>query len=505
MAQARLPVRKIREVLRLKAAGLSDRQIARSVGSARSTVQACVQRAREAGLSWPLCDELDEAALEARLYRRSVPLSARPAPDFAAIHQELSRPGVTRLLLWQEYKAAHCDGWQYSVFCERYRRWLASAEPVLRRHHAPGEKLFVDYAGQSVPVTDRYTGEMREAQTFVAVLGCSNLTFAEASWTQRLPDWLSSHVRALEYFGGAPAAIVPDNLKSAVSRAHRYEPELNPSYQELAEHYGVAILPARVRKPRDKAKVETGVQIVQRWILARLRNRTFFSLDELNAAIAKLLEELNTRPFQKLEGCRRSRFVELEQLALRPLPRSRYEFGEWRRAKVHPDYHIEVKRAYYSVPYRLIGQRVDVRITASAVEIFHAGKRVAAHPRARQRARRSTRDEHRPAGHVAVIEQSLQRVFERAARIGPATVEVLRRQADRRMHPEETLRSAQGILRLSQDFSPERLEQGCERALALQSYSYRTVRTLITAPPSTAEPLRLDLNHENLRGPDYFQ
>jgi transposase len=421
------------------------------------------------------------------------------------MQKELSRPGVTRLLLWQEYKAENPDGWQYSVFCDRYRRWLSTAEPVLRFHHAPGDKLFVDYAGQTVPITDRYTGEIREAQIFVGVLGCSNLTYAEATWTQQLPDWLGAHVRMLEAFGGVPSAICPDNLKSAVTRAHRYEPELNPSYQEFAEHYGVAILPARVRKPRDKAKVETGVQIVERWILARLRNRTFFGLDELNAAIAVLLEEINTRPFKKLDGCRRSRFAELEVSALRPLPRSRYEFGEWRRAKVHPDYHVEVKRAYYSVPYRLIGQRVDVRITASAVEIFHRGTRVAAHPRARERARRSTRAEHRPEGHVAVIEQSLTRVFERAEHIGPATHAVLRRQAKRRLHPEETLRSAQGILRLSQDFSPTELEQACERALALGSYSYRTVRTLITSPPLTPEPLKLDLRHDNLRGPDYYQ
>jgi transposase len=505
VAQARLPVRKIREVLRLKAAGLSDRQIAKSVGSARSTVQACVARAQAAGLAWPLSGELDEAALEAKLYRRNAPVSGRPEPDFAAIHKELSRPGVTRLLLWQEYKACHPDGWQYSVFCDRYRRWLSTAEPVLRRHHAPGDKLFVDYAGQTVPITDRYSGELREAQIFVGVLGCSNLTYAEATWTQKLPDWLGSHVRMLESFGGVPAAIVPDNLKSGVTRAHRYEPAINPSYQEFAEHYGVAILPARVRKPRDKAKVETGVQIVERWILARLRNRRFFSLDELNVAIRDLLEALNTRSFQKLEGCRRSRFVELEQAVLRPLPRSRYEFGEWRRAKVHPDYHVEVRRAYYSVPYRLIGQCVEVRLTANAVEIFHSGQRVAAHPRARERARRSTRAEHRPKGHAAVIEQSLSRVLERARAIGPATVEVLSRQAAHRKHPEETLRSAQGILRLGTDFSPHELEVACERALVLEAYSYRTVRTLITTPAASPEPLKLDLGHENLRGPDYFQ
>lgn len=356
-----------------------------------------------------------------------------------------------------------------------------------------------------MPITDRHTGELRAAQIFIGVLGCSNYTFAEATLSQQLPDWLASHVRMLEYFGGVPAAIVPDNLKSAVHRARRYEPELNPSYHDFAEHYAVAILPARVRKPRDKAKVEAGVLVVERWILARLRHRTFFSLGELNAAIAALLEQLNTRPFKKLEGCRRSRFVELERPALRPLPARRYEYGEWRRAKVHPDYHVEVKRAYYSVPYRLIGQRVDVRLTASSVEIFHQGQLVAAHARAAICGRRSTREAHRPAGHAAVVEQSLARVLERAALVGPATAEVLRRQSVHRKHPEETLRSAQGILRLSVDFTPARLERACERALALQSYSYRAVRTLIETPAPPASSPALDLPHGNLRGPEYFQ
>jgi transposase len=496
-------VRKIREVLRLKAEGMSGRQMAAAIGSALSTVQ--VRRAEQADVAWPLPEGLSEEVLHERLYGHAPSPSTRPVPDFAQVHAELSRPGVTRWLLWQEYKYAHPDGWQYSVFCDRYRRWLATQEPVLRQSHAPGDKLFVDYAGQTVPITDLYTGERREAQVFIGVLGCSNYTFAEASLSQQLPDWLGSHVRMLEYLGGVPAAIVPDNLKSAVTRALRYEPELNPSYQDFAEHYDVAILPARVRKPRDKAKVEAGVLIVERWILARLRNRTFFSLGELNVAIAELLEVLNTRPFKKLEGCRRSRFVALEQPVLQPLPDRAYEFGEWRQAKVHPDYHIEVKRAYYSVPYRLIGQRVDVRLTANAVEIFHQGKLVAAHTRASARAQRSTRDNHRPARHIAVIEQSLARVLERAALVGPATAEVLRCQAAHRKHPEETLRSAQGILRLGHDFTPEHLERACQRAVALKSYSYRAVRTLIEMPAPAATTPALDVAHDNLRGPEYFQ
>ncbi len=506
MSQQRLPVRKIREVLRLKAAGISDRQIAASVGSARSTVQECLRRARAAGISWPLPAGLEDPALESRLYPCGPAVApVRPPPDFAHVHAELSRPGVTRMLLWQEYKTAEPQGWQYSVFCEQYARWRSHQDLVLRQNHTPGEKVFVDYAGQTVPIVDRYSGESAPAQIFVAVLGCSNYTYICATRTQSLADWLAAHVQMLEFFGGVPVAAVPDNLKSAVKRAHRYEPQLNPGYQDFDEHSGLAILPARVRKPRDKAKVEGGVLIVERWILARLRNRTFFSLGELNSALAELLVSLNTRPFKKLAGSRHTRFLELDQPALRALPLRAYEFSEWKKAKVHPDYHVEVSRAYYSVPYRFIGERVDIRLTARALEIFHAGELIAAHPRAVERGKRLTRRAHRPQRHVAVIDQSLARVLERAARIGSATLEVLRLQSHLRKHPEEMLRSAQGILRLAQDFSAADLELACERALALKSYSYRAVRTFIERPAGATAQSALDLAHENVRGPDYFQ
>lgn len=505
MGQARLPVRKIREVLRLKVEGFSDRQIARAIGSARSTVQECARRARKAGVIWPLPPAMDEAALHELLYKRVVPLSRTPRPDFAYLHAELRRRGVTRLLLWEEYKSAHPDGWQYSVFCEQYRRWLATQELVLRQEHTPGDKLFVDYAGQTVPIRDRHTGESRAAQIFVAVLGFSNYTHAEATASQGAGDWLGAHVRALQYFGGAPRAVVPDNLRSGVARAHRYDPDINRAYQDFAEHYQLAVLPARVRKPRDKAKVETGVLIVERWILARLRNQDFFSLGELNSKIAELVERLNTRAFKKIEGNRRSRFEALELPTLKPLPTKPYELGEWKKAKVHPDYHIEVARAYYSVPYRLIGQRVDVRLTARAVEIFHSGELVAAHPRAKERAQRLTRRVHRPEKHIAVIDQHIDRVLERAFLIGPATFGLVQAQARSRKHPEETLRSAQGILRLAHDFSAAQLEAACARALTLKASSYRAVRTLIQTPLAPAASPALDLAHENVRGAEYFQ
>ncbi|MGH7071973.1 MAG: IS21 family transposase [Acetobacteraceae bacterium] len=506
MAQQRLSVRKVREILRLHhEQALSARRIAAGVGCALSTVQECLRRATAAGIGWPLPAQMDEAALLARLYPPPTSRADYPLPDWAELHAELARKGVTRFLLWQEYKATHPEGLQYTAFCNHYRRWLATQSAVLRQAHAPGDKLFVDYAGPTVAVLDRHTGEERQAQIFVAVLGCSNYTFAEATWTQALPDWLGSHVRALEFFGGAPAAIVPDNLKSGVLHSHRYEPDLNPAYQDFAEHYGLAILPTRVRKPRDKAKVEGGVLIAERWILARLRHQTFFSLGELNAAIGRLLSEMNARPFKKLEGCRQSWFDERERPALRPLPVKPYAFARWKQAKVHPDYHIEVERAYYSVPYKLIHQRVDVRLTDTTLEVFHQGVLIAAHPRAQRRGEFVTLPAHRPAAHQAVIEQSHARLLERATAMGAATAELIRQQAYLKRHPEQTLRTAQGILRLAADFSPAQLEAACERALELHAYSYRAVRALMTAV--TVAPVSVPSlpAHPNVRGPHYFQ
>ncbi len=507
MAQARLPVRKIREVLRLKyELGLSDRKIAAAVGSARSTVQECVQRCRQAGIGWPLAGEFDEATLHERLYRREVPLSRTPQIDFAQLQAELCRPGVTRLLLWQEYKAQYPDGWQYSAFCDQYRRWLSTQELVLRHNHIPGEKLFVDYAGHTVELTDRHSGQVRQAQIFVAVLGASNYTYAEATWTQSLPDWLGAHVRALEFFGGVPKAIVPDNLKSAVSKAHRYEPELNPSYQDFAEHYQLAILPARARRPRDKAKVEVGVQVVERWILARLRNRTFFSLSELNSAIAQLLSDLNARPFKRREGSRASLFAQLERAALRALPLKRYQFATWKKAKVHLDYHVEVERAYYSVPYKLIGKTVEVRLSAHTLEIYYRQQLVAAHARSCDQGQFTTLGAHRPQRHHAVVDLTHERLMQRALAIGPATAAVLTQQLHRRQHPEQALRVSLGILRLAKDFTPEALERAAQRALALKAYSYRAVRSLISTPAaSEVDPPSLLIAHDNVRGSHYFQ
>lgn len=498
-------MRKIREVLRLKAeARWSDRQIAAAIGSARSTVQECLRRARAAGLSWPLPPGCDEDELHARLYPRAVVAPRYPVPDFAAIHAELARKGVTRLLLWQEYKARHPDGCQYSAFCRDYDAWRGRQDAVMRFEHTPGDKLFVDYAGQTMAVVDRHSGAVQAAQIFVAALGASHYTYVEATLTQTVADWLGAHVRALEYFGGSPRAIVPDNLKSGVRRACRYEPDLNPSYQDFAEHYGVAVLPARVRKPRDKAKVEVAVQGIERWILAPLRHATFFSLAELNVALWERLRAYNDRPLSRAAGSRRSRFVALEQAVLQPLPAQPYALATWKKAKVHLDYHVAVERRYYSVPYRLIGKTVDLRLTRHMVEVFYRGQAVAVHRRQDSQRRFVTDPGHRPDRHRAVIELSHERLLERAEAIGPATAAVLREQVHRRTHPDEALRASLGILRLAHDFSSTALEAACGHALALRTYSYRAIRGLIVTP-APATPVAAPIPaHANVRGARYF-
>jgi transposase len=493
-------------MVRLSAAGVSPREIAASVGSALSTVQECLRRVQRASLSWPLPDSLDDAALEQQLYPRKVAVLSVPLPDCAQVHRELSRPGVTRQLLWEEYQTQHPDGLQYSAFCDHYRAWRdKSIEPVMRFEHRAGDKCFIDYAGHTASIIDRHTGEIAQAQIFIASLGCSNYTFVEATASQALPDWLGSHVRAFEFFGGVPTACVIDNLKSGVTRAHRYDPQLNPAYAELAQHYDVTILPARVRKPRDKATVEGAVLIVERWILAKLRDRQFFSLPELNQAIAGLLIEYNARAFQKLDGSRASRFAELDRPALKPLPPRRYEYAQWKSAKVHLDYHIEIAHAYYSVPYRHIHRQVDVRLTARMVEIFLARQLIATHIRSNQRGARMTVAAHRPEQHRAIIDQSIERIIAQGERIGAPVALVLRQEFKRKKHPEEALRGALGILRMAQDYSAEKLLDACERALRFHSFGYRQLLALIKAPPpESGEPRQLSLVHDNVRGPDYF-
>ena len=511
MPRKRSSMRKIREVLRQKwALGLSVRRIARSVGLSRPSVSSYLRRAERCGLSWPLPEELDDAELERRLFP-PLPSSrvARPEPDWVEVHRELKRKGVTLELLWDEYKASHPDGYQYSTFCLYYRRWRGRLDPVMRQEHRAGERLFVDYSGQTAPVIDPDSGEVREAEVFVAALGASNYTYAEATWTQGLSDWIGSHVRTMEYLGVAPEIVVPDNLKAGVTKAHRYEPKLNRTYREWGEHYGVAILPARPRKPKDKAKAETGVQVVQRWILARLRNRQFFSLGELNEAIAELLERLNTRPFQKLPGCRRTLFESLDRPAMRPLPARPYEYAEWKKVRVNIDYHVEVDRHYYSAPYRLIKEQLDARIAANTVELLYRGRRVASHARSWRRAGHTTVPEHMPESHREQAKWTPERLIRWAGKTGPCTAAVVKHILATRKHPQQGFRTCLGIIRLGDRYGPSRLEAACKRAIALGAYAYKNVESILKnglenkpLPPSTPELPGIE--HDNLRGPDYY-
>jgi len=505
-------MRKIKEVLRLKwAQGLSNRQIAKACGIGRPTVGEYLRRAAEAGLAWPLPTDLDEATLERQLFRPppSLPAQARGVPDWSLVHQELKRKGVTLFLLWQEYRETHPEGYQYSWFCDHYRAWQGKLDVVMRQDHRAGEKLFVDYAGQTMPVVDRDTGEIREAQIFVAVLGASNYSYAEATWTQGLPDWIGSHRRAFSFLGGVPELVVPDNLRAGVSKAHRYEPDTNPTYQDMATHYGVAVLPTRVRRPRDKAKVEAGVLVVERWILAALRQRTFFSLAELNAAIAGLLEKLNARPFKKLPGCRRAHFEALDKPALRPLPAVPYVYAEWKKARVHIDYHLEVEGHYYSVPHALIKKQLDVRITQNIIECFCRGKRVASHRRSQQKGRHTTVPAHMPESHRQAGEWTPQRLSSWAAKTGPATEKLITTVLTSRKHPQQAYRSCLGILRLGKTYGDVRLEAACRRALILGSHSYKSIESILKhrlddKPLAEQQELALPEDHDNIRGPSYY-
>jgi transposase len=492
--------------------GWSPRAIAQSLRIGENTVRRYVGRAEAAELNWPLPPDLGDAALEALLFPPPPAVgTARPVPDWAEVQRELRRKGVTLQLLWLEYKAVHPHaGYQYTQFCEHYRRWRDRLDPVLRQEHRAGEKVFVDYAGQTMPVVDPTTGEIREAEVFIGVLGASNFTFAEATWTQTLPDWIGSHVRMFAYMGGVPEAIVPDNIRSGVSKACFYDPDINPTYQDLATHYGTSVLPARPRRPRDKAKVESGVLLAERWILAPLRNHTFFSLAELNGEIRRLLDALNDRPFQKLEGSRRSQFETVERHTLRPLPTAPFEIAERRTARANIDYHVDILGHYYSVPYQLVRRPVEVRLTATGVEIFHDGRRVAVHMRSSRKGGFSTDPGHRPKSHQAHLDWSPSRLVRWAEKTGPKAASLVQHVMDNRPHPEHGYRACLGILRLGNRYGPERLEAACARALHIGGTTYRSVKSILEhgldAEPLDDQQTTLDLpkDHPHLRGPDYY-
>lgn len=517
MAKKRLSMRKIKDILRLRhEAGLSYRGIAQALNIGYGTVVDYLNRAEQAGLGWPVPEELAERDL-ARLLFPSQPTTGQRRfvePDFPQAHQELKRKGVTKQLLWQEYRQQYPDnGYSYAQYCHRYLEWLGCQQRSMRQIHLAGEKLFVDYCGPTMPVVNPDTGEIRHAQIFVAVMGASSYTFACASWSQNQEDWLDAHVQAFEFLGGVPEIVVPDNLKSAVRKTHRYEPDINPAYQQLAQHYQVTVVPARPYKPKDKAKAEVAVQIVERWIMARLRHQTFFTLAALNQAIRFLLDDLNQRPFKKLPGCRASQFKQLDQPVLRSLPAVRYQYAEIKQARVHIDYHIEYDKHFYSVPHHLVKQAVEVQASRSSISIYSHGLRVASHPRSYRQGAHTTCVEHMPQAHRAMQEWSAERFLSWAGDIGAETREVVNHLLHEKRHPEQSYRRILALLSNAKKYGRERLNKACGRALLINSPTRSSVESIlkqgldqIIVPAHShhvQEELCLD-HHENIRGEDYY-
>ena len=503
-------MRKLRDVLRLTAAGMSSRQLAASLTIGATTVIDYLGRARRAGIAWPLPEDLTDEALEARLYPppRTVGKDQRPQPNWPAIHRELKRPGVTLQLVWEEHRAQHPQGYGYSRFCELYRFWAKRLSPTMRQTHVAGEKLFVDYAGTTLEVVDGATGEFHTCQLFVAALGGSSYTWAEATPSQSLADWIGSHTRAFAFFGGVPAMVVSDNLKAGITKACFYEPAVNRSYAEMAAHYDTAIIPARPRKPRDKAKVEAAVLLATRWIVAKLRNRKFFSLADLNEAIRACVTALNDRVSRHLGASRRALFETIERSALKPLPAEPYVFAQWKECRVGLDYHVEIAKHYYSVPYTLLREKLWARITARTVELFHRGKRVAAHVRSSSNRKPTTVREHMPSSHRRYADWTPESLRRRADEIGrntSALVEIIMRE---RTHPEQGFRACAGILRLAKTHGTERLEAACGRALEIGARSYTSVNSILKNNLDRQRPASATdgpaITHGNIRGSTYF-
>lgn len=503
-------MRTAREILRL---ALSQRQrysdIARSCRVDPKTVAKYIQRFTASNLNHEQLGTLSDSALELILKNKKGPKqSVSESLPFSYIRQELMKKGVTRQLLWEEYIAESPDGYKRSQFFHYYRKWEKTLNPSMRQTHKAGEKLFVDYSGQTAVVTDRKTGEERTTQIFVAVLGASKYTYAEATYSQNLSDWINSHVNAFRFLGGVPELIVPDNLKSGVTKANRYEPDVNREYWEMANHYETAIMPARVRRPQDKSHAENGVLLAQRWILAVIRNRIFFSLAELNREILKLLTQLNRRRFMKLDSSRDLLFELIDKPALRPLPQTPYTFANWAISRVENDYHVALMNHFYSVPYQLIKEKVELRYTARTVEIFHNHKRVASHLRDDTKNGSSTEKSHMPESHLKYMEWTPTKLLTRAKEIGDATYQLVSGIMERKKHPTIGVRSTLGIIRLARHYDEERLNAACLKAITIQSYSYQSIKSILekgldrTELPAT-EKLPV-ISHENLRGESYY-
>lgn len=504
-------MRKTREVLRLAfGSGPSQRKIARSLSISSSTVCEMVYRAKAAGLGLETLNALDDKQLDSLIYPSASGRPKKEPLDFKYIRSELRRKGVTLLLLRYEYKQANPDGYQYSQFCERYRQWQKRVDPVMRQNYRAGEKMFVDYAGQKMQWIDPNTGEVNEVSVFVAVLGASNYAYAEVQASQKLECWIEAHCRAFEFFEGVTEVLIPDNTKTGVSRACYYEPDLNPTYLDLALHYGTAAVPARPRKPRDKAKVEAGVQAVERELMAPLRNVRFFSLDEIQVALRAQLHKLNERPFRKMEGSRRSLYESVDKPALKLLPSGRYEIAEWRKAKVNIDYHVEVDRNMYSVPYKLLREQVDVRLTARTVEVLHNGKRVASHKRCHARGVFNTDPAHMPVSHAKQHEWSPSRILNWASGVGPQCTALCEQILATKEHQEQGYRACLGVMKMAKRFGADRVEAACLRAMRIGAVSFKSVRSILETsldrvPLVEPEPAAIGSQHCNIRGEQYYQ
>jgi len=506
-------MRKLREILRLRLQGeLSLRQIKDSLRLSLGAVQKVTRQAEILGLDWPSIDQLDDQQLARRFYpaadnRLSNQLQL---PDWIEVYQELKRKGVTKHLLWEEYTQAFPNrSYSYPQYCFLYKQWLSRQKRSMRQTHNAGEKLFVDYAGQTMPIVRGHTGEVRFAQIFVAVLGASNYTFAEATWSQGLPDWLGSHVRAFEFIGGVPEMVVPDNLKSGVIKACRYDPDVNPSYSQLAAHYGTAIVPARPYKPKDKAKAEVGVQIIERWILARLRHHTFFSLAELNQCIKALLQEVNTRPFKQLKGSRQQWFESLDKQALAPLPRYAYQYTEIKTVKVNVDYHIQYDNHLYSVPHHLVGEKLELHASDNLVELYFHNRRVASHVR-KYHPGMTTVPGHMPSKHEKHHQWTAARLMNWAKDLGDEVLIWVQALLKHKQHEEQAYRVCLGLLNLSRSYPPARLNNACAIANQHGLYRLKQIKAILQSnqdqllPKQQEQQPLLPQSHENIRGPKSF-
>ena len=506
-------MRKIKEVVRLKwDQGLSERQIAKSCCLSRSTVSDYITRVTAAGLNKSLIEDMDDKQLSLLLFSEKKEPAHFVQPDWQQVHKELKRKGVTLQLLWKEYVAVVQPAMGYSHFCRIYREFKSQLNPVMRQSHKAGEKLFVDYSGLTVSLTDQQTGEIKEAQIFVAVFGASNYTYIEATHSQSLSDWIGSHVRAFYFFGGVPHIVVPDNLKAGVTQAHRYDPDINPTYQAMAIHYDIAVVPARARKPQDKAKVEVGVQGIERDILAPLRDRTFFSLAEINAALQEPLKAYNAKPFQKLQGSRQSEFIAVDKPALKSLPAQRYVYGEWKKVRAGIDYHIAFEGHYYSVPYKYLKKELDLQFTATQLTCFYQGKSIAVHTRVYRKGH-TTIHEHMPTSHQAYAEWTPERIIKWAHKIGQNTEQFIEALIASRPQPEQAYRACLGILRLGQTYGEDRLENASLRALVIEAFSYKSIHSILKnsldklplpSPNAGNEPALPNLLHDNIRGAGYY-